>query len=236
MSNREKRVHYVSVSENAPLKWRRSSRPGRQTSFITDVLMATGLVTVLALGISWTVAQLMVEVLSLHWPMYRQAHGAIWPAAIFVASVIGLATAHWRLQVWDRELLPKVQEEREHQAVEVVSTARPDYRLTRGTMQGREVEIPLHREGVILEHDGHRYSLSGRQLDKIQRWIEAGKRSIRRSSNHLGPGFDQLGISSGEDYGQLRAILQGLGYVDSDNRWTSAGRQWASQAGLPEEV
>lgn len=227
----ERRRVQIALGDRAPLAWSRRLDKPREPDFLRDVIGVVFLVSFLAGAAAWSLAWLLGHVLTALWPAYAQVEGAGWMATLFVTSMAGLVTSIQRLRVWDQSLQLMPYTEHHYQEVEVVT---PDYRPTRVVTNGQERMVPMRRQAVVLRHDGQSFELSGQQMDRISRWHKEGHGSIRRNSNHLGPGFDQLGITSGEDYGRLRAILQGLGYVDDQNKWTDRGQAWAESAGLPQ--
>jgi hypothetical protein len=82
--------------------------------------------------------------------------------------------------------------------------------------------VPVTRPGYTLINGGFRYTLSGRQLDTLWQWYDAGYHVLRRDKDSDGRGLGVLGVNSSV-YRPLINALFAKGFIDADNRWTSAG-------------
>jgi hypothetical protein len=93
-------------------------------------------------------------------------------------------------------------------------------------------QVPLKLPSKTVYNGGFKYTFSGRQIDKMLSWIEAGDRRIRRDAGTEGRGLSELGINS-QTYGPLVLALQANGYLSDAKEWTDEGIRWLRRDNPP---
>lgn len=83
------------------------------------------------------------------------------------------------------------------------------------------------RGDKMLSASGHNFTFTGRNLDRLRAWEQAGVTTVRREGSPNAPGFvdlpDKIGSS---DYSTAVYVLQQCGMIDDGNAWTDKGRAW----------
>lgn len=91
-------------------------------------------------------------------------------------------------------------------------------------VNGNREPLLQYSDDVRLDGpNGEAVIFTQRQVRLLRRWYEQGYTSIRRDTRDgVGPGFDQLGMGSGDTYQKAYRLLQRYGYIDG-NDWTPLG-------------
>jgi hypothetical protein len=96
--------------------------------------------------------------------------------------------------------------------------------------------VPTYRRAdVLLRHDGKTWEWKGPELDVMLSWHNKGIVRFRRDHDHDNgrPGIMAFNRITTSDYGNIKAIMEGLGIIDERGYWTAQGAEWLRTAGLP---
>jgi hypothetical protein len=96
--------------------------------------------------------------------------------------------------------------------------------------------VPKYRRAdVLLRHDGKTWEWKGPELDVMLGWYNKGIVRFRRDHDpdNGRPGIMAFNRITTSDYGNIKAIMEGLNIIDERGYWTVQGAEWLKTAGLP---